>query len=57
MSYPSGHLTESMALILADMFPDKRAALDGITWKLRDIIPRIICAGCVLAQAIVREMQ
>ncbi len=65
-SYPSGHSTESMvlALVLADLFPDKR---DGILAEARSIgwhrveigrhYPTDIYAGRVLAQAIVCEMK
>jgi acid phosphatase (class A) len=65
-SYPSGHSTESMvlALVLADLFPDKR---DAIIAKARSIgwhrvqtarhYPTDIYAGRVLAQAIVRQMK
>ena len=64
-SYPSGHSTESMtlALVLADLFPDKH---DAIIAKARSIgwhrvqtarhYMTDIYAGRVLAQAIVREM-
>ncbi|HVU08442.1 MAG TPA: phosphatase PAP2 family protein [Verrucomicrobiae bacterium] len=64
-SYPSGHSTESMtlALVLAELFPDKRDALIGeartIGWHRVEIArhyPTDIYAGRVLAQAIVREM-
>lgn len=63
--YPSGHSTESMvlALVLAEVFPDKEADL---TAKARDIgwhrveiarhYPTDIYAGRVLAKAIVSEM-
>jgi acid phosphatase (class A) len=65
-SYPSGHSTESMvlALVLADLFPDKH---DAVIAKARSIgwhrvqtarhYPTDICAGRVLAQAIVRQMK
>ncbi len=65
-SYPSGHSTESMtlALVLADLFPDKRAALvaegRSIGWHRVEIArhyPTDIYAGRVLAQAIVRAME
>ncbi|MGA2028891.1 MAG: phosphatase PAP2 family protein [Verrucomicrobiota bacterium] len=65
-SYPSGHSTESMvlALVLADLFPDKRDALIAeareIGWHRVEIArhyPTDIYAGRVLAQAIVREMK
>jgi acid phosphatase (class A) len=64
-SYPSGHSTESMvlALVLADLFPDKH---DAIIAKARLIgwhrvqtarhYPTDIYAGRVLAQAIVKQM-
>ena len=64
-SYPSGHSTESMtlALVLAELFPDKRDALIAeareIGWHRVEIArhyPTDIYAGRVLAQAIVREM-
>ena len=65
-SYPSGHSTESMvlALVLADLFPDKHDAIIAIA---RDIgwhrvmiarhYPTDIYAGRVLAQAIVKQMK
>jgi len=65
-SYPSGHSTESMvlALVLADLFPDKH---DAIIAKARSIgwhrvqtarhYPTDIYAGHVLAQAIVKQMK
>jgi acid phosphatase (class A) len=65
-SYPSGHSTESMvlALVLADLFPDKR---DAIIAKARSIgwhrvqtarhYPTDIYAGRVLAQAIVKQLE
>ena len=65
-SYPSGHSTESMvlALVLADMFPDKRDAIiaeaRSIGWRRVEIArhyPTDIYAGRVLAQAIVRQMK
>lgn len=65
-SYPSGHSTESMtlALVLADMFPDKRDAIiakaRSIGWHRVEIARHYltdIYAGRVLAQAIVREMK
>jgi acid phosphatase (class A) len=65
-SYPSGHSTESMtlALVLADLFPDKRDALAAearsIGWHRVEIArhyPTDIYAGRVLAQAIVRAME
>jgi acid phosphatase (class A) len=65
-SYPSGHSTESMvlALVLADLFPDKRDAIiaeaRNIGWHRVEIArhyPTDIYAGRVLAQAIVREMK
>jgi acid phosphatase (class A) len=65
-SYPSGHGTESMvlALVLADLFPDKQdgiiAVSRGISWRRVEIArhyPTDIFAGRVLARAIVREMK
>jgi acid phosphatase (class A) len=65
-SYPSGHSTESMvlALVLADLFPDKRDAILAeartIGWHRVEIArhyPTDIYAGRVLAQAIVRQMK
>ncbi|HEY4415751.1 MAG TPA: phosphatase PAP2 family protein [Verrucomicrobiae bacterium] len=65
-SYPSGHSTESMtiALVLADVFPDKREALvakaRSIGWHRVEIArhyPTDIYAGRVLAQAMVRAME
>ena len=65
-SYPSGHSTESMviALVLADLFPDRRDAIiavaRGIGWRRVEIArhyPTDIYAGRVLAQAILREMK
>jgi acid phosphatase (class A) len=65
-SYPSGHSTESMvlALVLADLFPDKHdaiiAAARAIGWHRVEIARHYqtdIYAGRVLAQAIVREMK
>jgi len=65
-SYPSGHSTESMvlALVLADVFPDKH---DAIIAEARTIgwhrvqtarhYPTDIYAGRVLAQAIVKQME
>jgi acid phosphatase (class A) len=64
-SYPSGHSTESMvlALVLAEVFPDKRegiiAEARSIGWHRVQIArhyPTDIYAGRVLAQAIVRAM-
>ena len=64
-SYPSGHSTESMvlALVLADLFPDKHDAIiaeaRSIGWHRVQIArhyPTDIYAGRVLAQAIVRQM-
>ena len=64
-SYPSGHSTESMvlALVLADLFPDKRDAIIAeartIGWHRVEIArhyPTDIYAGRVLAQAIVHQM-
>jgi acid phosphatase (class A) len=65
-SYPSGHSTESMvlALVLADLFPEKRDAIiveaRSIGWHRVEIArhyPTDIYAGRVLAQAIVRQMK
>ena len=65
-SYPSGHSTESMvlALVLADLFPDKHDAIiaeaRGIGWRRVEIArhyPTDIYAGRVFAQAIVRQMK
>ncbi len=65
-SYPSGHSTGGMtyALVLAEIFPEKRDALIAIG---RDIgwhrvviakhFPTDVFAGRVLAQAVVREMK
>lgn len=64
--YPSGHSTESMvlALVLADLFPDRHDAIiaeaRNIGWHRVMIArhyPTDIYAGRVLAQAIVREMK
>jgi len=65
-SYPSGHSTESMvlALVLADLFPDKHDAIIAharlIGWHRVEIArhyPTDIYAGRVLAQAIVKQMK
>ena len=65
-SYPSGHSTESMvlALVLADLFPDKHetiiAKARNIGWHRVEIARHYmtdIYAGRVLAQAIVRELK
>jgi acid phosphatase (class A) len=65
-SYPSGHSTESMtlALVLADLFPDRHDAIiakaRSIGWHRVEIARHYmtdIYAGRVLAQAIVREMK
>lgn len=65
-SYPSGHSTESMvlALVLADLFPDKHDAIiavaRGIGWHRVEYgrhYPTDIYAGRVLAQAIVSQME
>lgn len=65
-SYPSGHSTESMvlALVLADLFPEKRDAIiaeaRSIGWHRVEIArhyPTDIYAGRVLAQAIVEQMK
>jgi len=63
--YPSGHATESMvlALVLAELFPDRREAILEIgrnigwhrVWIARHYLTDIY-AGRVLAQAIVREL-
>jgi acid phosphatase (class A) len=64
-SYPSGHSTESMvlALVLAEMFPDKQDAIIAharqIGWHRVQIArhyPTDIYAGRTLAKNIVREM-
>jgi acid phosphatase (class A) len=64
-SYPSGHSTESMvlALVLADLFPDRQDAIlaeaRSIGWHRVEIArhyPTDIYAGRVLAQAIVKQM-
>jgi acid phosphatase (class A) len=64
--YPSGHSTESMvlALVLADLFPDKHDAIiaeaRSIGWHRVQIArhyPTDIYAGRVLAQAIVKELK
>jgi acid phosphatase (class A) len=65
-SYPSGHSTESMvlALVLADLFPDRHDAImaeaRAIGWHRVEIArhyPTDIYAGHVFAQAIVRQMK
>jgi len=65
-SYPSGHSTESMvlALVLADLFPDKHDAIiaeaRSIGWHRVEIArhyPTDIYAGRVLAQAIVKQFE
>ena len=65
-SYPSGHSTESMvlALVLADLFPDKHDAIiaeaRSIGWHRVQIArhyPTDIYAGRVLAQAILKQMK
>jgi len=65
-SYPSAHSTESMALalVLADLFPDKHDAImaEGrlVGWHRVEIARHYltdIYAGRVLAQAVVREMK
>ncbi len=65
-SYPSGHSTESMvlALVLADLFPDKHDAIlaeaRAIGWHRVEIArhyPTDIHAGRVFAQAIVRQLK
>jgi len=64
-SYPSGHSTIGTvyALVLAEMFPDKRDAIlaigRNIGWHrvmLAKHYPTDVMAGRVLAQAIVREL-
>jgi acid phosphatase (class A) len=64
-SYPSGHSTRAtvFALLLAEMFPDKREALlatsRDIGWRRVEggvHFPTDIYAGRVLGQAIVREL-
>ena len=65
-SYPSGHATEGMvlALVLAELFPDRREAILAIgrnlgwhrVWIGRHY-PTDVYAGRVLARAIVREMR
>ena len=64
--YPSGHSAESMtlALVLADLFPDKHDAIvseaRNIGWHRVQIArhyPTDIYAGRVLAQAIVKQME
>ena len=65
-SYPSGHSTESMtlALVLADLFPDKHDAIiakaRSIGWHRVQIArhyPTDIYAGRTLALAIVKQFQ
>lgn len=65
-SYPSGHSTESMtlALVLADLFPDKHDAIIAVAcnigWHRVEYArhyPTDIYAGRVLAQAIVAQMK
>jgi acid phosphatase (class A) len=65
-SYPSGHATEGMvlALVLADLFPDKKddiiAIGRGIGWHRVCIArhyPTDIYAGRVFAKAIVRDLK
>jgi acid phosphatase (class A) len=65
-SYPSGHSAEAttLALLLAELFPDKRddvlAIGRSIGWHRVEIArhyPTDIYAGRVFAQAIVREMK
>jgi len=64
--YPSGHSTESMvlALVLADLFPDRHDAIlagaRAIGWHRVEIArhyPTDIYAGRVFAQAIVRQLK
>ena len=65
-SYPSGHSTESMvlALVLADLFPDRHDAIlaeaRAIGWHRVEIArhyPTDIYAGRAFAQAIVRQLK
>jgi acid phosphatase (class A) len=65
-SYPSGHSTEAMvlALLLADLFPDKAEAIltvgSDIGWHrvwIARHYPTDIYAGRVFARAIVRELK
>jgi len=65
-SYPSGHSTRgtAFALVLADLFPEKRDAIlaigRDIGWHRVEIArhyPTDIYAGRVLARAIVQEMK
>ncbi len=65
-SYPSGHSTESMvlALVLADLFPDKHDAIlaqaRSLGWHRVQIARHYqsdIYAGRVLAQAIVKQLK
>ena len=65
-SYPSGHSSENMvfALVLAELFPEKRDALLAhartMGWHRVQIArhyPTDVVAGRVLAQAIVREFK
>ena len=65
VAYPSGHSTAGtvMALVLAEMFPEKRDALlaigRSIGWHrvmLARHYPTDVVARRVLAQAIVREL-
>jgi acid phosphatase (class A) len=65
-SYPSGHASETMvlALVLADLFPDKHDAIiaisRNISWhrvEIGDHYPTDIYAGHVLAQAIVKQLK
>ena len=65
-SYPSGHSSENMvfALVLAELFPEKRDALLAhartMGWHRVQIArhyPTDVVAGRVLAQAIVREFR
>ncbi len=65
-SYPSGHACETMvlAMVLADLFPDKHDAIvaisRNISWhrvEIGDHYPTDIYAGRVLAQAIVKQMK
>ena len=64
-SYPSGHATRGMiqAMVLAELFPDRRAAIleigRNIGWDrvlIGKHFPTDVYAGRVLGQAIVREL-
>jgi acid phosphatase (class A) len=51
-SYPSGHSTDSMtmALVLAELYPDKRDASAGIAWTSDVIIPQTFSPGAYWAR-------